>query len=154
MQGLRTALLAIGTTLLVALPAWAEVYLLGAGDVLRIDVLDQDELSLEQTRVQASGTVALPQIGPIEVTGLTPNEARDEIRNRLRLDLGLVNPEVLVEVVAYRPVFVTGDVNSPGAYEYQPGMTVIQAVALAGSFVRPQRGDMGFRIEKGSQRFP
>ena len=37
-----------------------------------------------------------------------------------------------VDVIAYRPFYIHGEVNNPGAYSYQPGMTVDQAVALAG----------------------
>ena len=44
------------------------------------------------------------------------------------------NPSVAVEVIAYRPIYVLGEVNKPGQYAYQPGMTVVTAVAVAGGF--------------------
>ena len=44
------------------------------------------------------------------------------------------NPSVAVEVIAYRPIYVLGEVNKPGQYPYQPGMTVVTAVAVAGGF--------------------
>lgn len=43
-------------------------------------------------------------------------------------------PSVAVEVIAYRPIYVLGEVNKPGQYSYQPGMTVVTAVAVAGGF--------------------
>ena len=46
----------------------------------------------------------------------------------------LRNPSVSVEVIAYRPIFVLGEVNKPGQYPYQPGMTVVTAAAVAGGF--------------------
>ena len=46
----------------------------------------------------------------------------------------LRNPSVSVEVVTYRPIFVLGEVNRPGQYPYQPGMTVVTAAAVAGGF--------------------
>jgi polysaccharide export outer membrane protein len=56
------------------------------------------------------------------------------------IDAGLVraqlirDPSVSVEVLAYRPIFVLGEGNTPGQYAYQPGMTVVTAVAVAGGF--------------------
>ena len=44
------------------------------------------------------------------------------------------NPSVAVEIIAYRPIYVLGEVNKPGQYPYQPGMTVVTAVAVAGGF--------------------
>lgn len=52
----------------------------------------------------------------------------------LRRDNLVRNPSVAVELIAYRPIYVLGEVNNPGQYAYQPGMTVVTTVAVADGF--------------------
>lgn len=132
-----------------SLPALAQDYRLAAGDVLSVTVVDEPSLSLPEARLQPGGTVMLPALGTIKLDGLTPDEARARIAAGLKAEPGLTRPDVLVQIVAYRPVFITGDVTDPGGYEYVPGMTVLQALSLAGGFVRPEIGDTTARLEKG-----
>jgi polysaccharide export outer membrane protein len=111
----------------------SEAYHLGPGDQVRIITLGEDRLTGE-FRVNDSGAVALPLLGTIEAAGLTTAALEQVITTQLvKADL-IRAPSVAVEVIAYRPIFVLGEVNKPGQYPYQPGMTVVSAVAVAGGF--------------------
>lgn len=119
-----------GSVPIAAAQVSAGPYRLAAGDVVAIAVLGQADLSGIQ-EVAQSGTVALPLIGQIRAGGLTTAELTDAISDALA-DGFLVNPQVAVRVDEYRPIFVTGAVVNGGAFPYQPGLTVLKALALAG----------------------
>lgn len=125
-----------------------DAYRLGPGDELRIDVFEQPYLSKEAL-VQADGKIYLPRVGGLTVDGMTLPEARDALAERLRSALELTDPETMIEIAKYRPVFVAGDVENPGAYAYVPGMTVMHALSLAGGFRKPQAADATARLETG-----
>jgi polysaccharide biosynthesis/export protein VpsN len=106
-------------------------YRLGSGDVLSVRVFGEPELSSTGIRLTDSGTVFLPTIGELKVGGLTLGEIEKLVGDRLRGRI-LINPRVSVSVEQYRPFFINGMVKSPGAYPYQPGLTVRKATSLAG----------------------
>lgn len=108
----------------------ARAYLLGAGDQVSIQVFGEPELSI-QTRIAANGRLTYPFLGEIDVTGLSPSQLEVRILRGLKGDF-LVDPKVSVTITEYRPVFVNGQVNSPGSFPYQPGLTVRKALSLAG----------------------
>lgn len=108
----------------------AENYKLGPGDVIVIQVFGEDELKLE-TQLTDSGTVNYPFLGTIKVVGMTIKQLEQHVYNGLKPDF-FVEPNVFVGIVQYRPFYIHGEVKKPGGYPYQPGMTVNQAVALAG----------------------
>ncbi|WP_338144480.1 polysaccharide biosynthesis/export family protein [Neoroseomonas marina] len=108
-------------------------YRLAAEDQLRITVFEDNRLSGE-VRVADSGAVAIPLLGPVQVGGLTVSEAEARIRREFQRRQLLQDPGVAVQVIAYRPIFVLGMVERGGQFPYQPGMTVLSAVALAGGF--------------------
>jgi polysaccharide biosynthesis/export protein len=111
----------------------AQEYRLGPGDVVRIITYGEDPLTGE-FRVNDGGSIAVPLLGSMLAAGLTPEQLETEVAGGLiGADL-LRNPSVSVEVIAYRPIFVLGEVNKPGQYPYQPGMTVVTAAAVAGGF--------------------
>lgn len=86
-----------------------------------------------QFTVSNNGNIALPVVGQISAKGMDTEAFADEVANRLQKKTGLVNkPEVSIEIVEYPPVYVTGNVMTPGEYKYREGMTVMQAVALGG----------------------
>ena len=70
----------------------------------------------------------------MKAEGTTPDQLSAGISAELRRRKLLQDPSVAVEVVAYRPVFVLGEVAKPGQYPYQPGMTMLTTVAVAGGF--------------------
>ena len=108
-------------------------YHLGPGDQIRIITYDETQLSNTFT-VGDDGKIAFPLIGTVTASGLTPDLFASEIAASLQNSKLVNQPSVSVEVVQYRPISVLGEVNHPGQYPYQPGMTTLDAVALAGGF--------------------
>ncbi|MEL0632910.1 polysaccharide biosynthesis/export family protein [Pseudoalteromonas carrageenovora] len=108
----------------------AQSYVLGAGDKVEIKVFGQSDLEVTAL-LGNSGEVNYPFLGKLKLSGLTTSEVEQVIANGLQPDY-LVNPNVYVQVIEYRPFYIHGEVKNPGAYPYQPAMTVNQAIALAG----------------------
>ena len=108
-------------------------YHLGPGDQIRVITYDETQLSNTFT-VGDDGKIAFPLIGSVVASGRTPNQVASEIAASLENSKLVNQPSVSVEVVQYRPISVLGEVNHPGQYPYQPGMTTLDAVALAGGF--------------------
>lgn len=111
----------------------AQGYRLGGGDQVRIITYGEDQLTGE-FRVDDQGRIALPLLGSIQAAGLLPSDLDAAISAELRRRKLLRDPSVSVEVLAYRPVFILGEVARPGQYPFQPGMTVVTAVAVAGGY--------------------
>lgn len=107
-------------------------YRLDAGDRLRIVVYGQDGLT-NAYAVDAAGVVTLPLIGSVPARGCTPAELAAAITARLQNGF-IREPYVAVEIEAYRPFFILGEVAAPGQYPYVPNMTAEAAVAIAGGF--------------------
>jgi len=108
-------------------------YRLGPSDVVRVITFGEDSLTGE-FRVSDSGTIALPLLGIVKAAGLSPDQLGAKVSERLVKANLLRSPSVSVEITAYRPIFVLGEVSRPGQYAYQPGMTVVTAAAVAGGF--------------------
>jgi len=132
-----------------ALAESADNYVLGPGDTIRIKVFGEDELDLE-TQLTDSGTLNYPFLGTIKVTGMTLKQVEQHIYQGLKGDY-FVEPNVFVGMVTYRPFYIHGEVKQPGAYPYQPGMTVDQAVALAGGLTERANRDKVFVAREGSK---
>ncbi|MBV8747883.1 MAG: polysaccharide biosynthesis/export family protein, partial [Xanthobacteraceae bacterium] len=87
--------------------------------------------------IDASGNVSLPLLGDVKAQGLTPAELSNRISDRLQQRVGLADrPDAAVEVSEYRPFYIVGNVEHPGKYPYRPGMSVLQAVSVAGGWQR------------------
>jgi polysaccharide export outer membrane protein len=108
-------------------------YRLGPGDQVRIITFGEENLTGE-FRVNDAGSIALPLVGAVRADGLTSGELEAAVAAALRRGNLVHHPSVAVEIVAYRPIYVLGEVNKPGEYPYHPGMTVVTAVAVAGGF--------------------
>ena len=107
-------------------------YKLGANDRVRIIVFGQPTLTGEYT-LDGSGVLSFPLIGNVPAAGMTTSELQKTIASKLEPDY-LVNPSVSAEVVTRRPFYVIGEVQKPGNYPYVTGMTVLNAVAIAGGY--------------------
>lgn len=107
-------------------------YTLGSGDRVRVIVYGQEALSNSYS-VDGSGHIEMPLIGVVMAEGKTTAALGKDIEARLR-DGFLRDPHVSVEVEAFRPFFVLGEVTTPGQYPYVNGMTAETAVAIAGGF--------------------
>lgn len=119
-------------------------YTLGSGDELRINVFGDESMSGER-RIAGDGTLTMPLIGSIEAAGLTTHELKKKLEGELTEYMR--DPRVNVEMLTYRPVYVVGEVKTPGSYNYVDGMTVLNAVAIAGGFTYRARQDK-FVIER------
>lgn len=122
-------------------------YKLGAGDKVRVIVFGQQELSGEFS-VDGAGNLALPLIPSLPANGLTARELQDRIKDALDPDY-VQNPNVAVEILTYRPFYIVGEVQKPGSYAYVNGMTVLNAVAVAGGFT-PRAKTGSFYITRES----
>jgi polysaccharide export outer membrane protein len=109
------------------------IYHLGVGDQVRVITYGETQLS-QEFRIGDGGNIAMPLLGGVRAEGLTSNQLSDNIAAQLKQRNLLRNPSVAVEVVEYRPISVLGEVAKPGQYPYQPGMTMLTAVAAAGGF--------------------
>ena len=109
------------------------VYRLGPGDQVRLIVFDQPSLS-NVYGVDASGRVSIPLVGAVKAEGKTTTELEAAIGGRLRDQELVKEPKVSVEVAAYRPFAILGEVRTPGRFPYSPSMTIESAVALAGGY--------------------
>jgi hypothetical protein len=119
-----------------ALGAADSDYTLRADDKLRIKIFQFPELTGEYT-VTASGSISIPPIGEIVASGLSATDLSKEISSRF-IKAGISDrPGATVEVIQSRPIYVFGDVQKPGEYTYRRGITVLQAISLAGGWYRP-----------------
>lgn len=107
-------------------------YTLGSGDVVKIEVFGQADLTFE-TRLSNVGIISYPFLGDIRLSGKTVDEIESLIDDGLRGDY-LIDPLVSVTIVEHRPFFIDGQVQSPGGYPFQPGLSIDKAVALAGGY--------------------
>ena len=107
-------------------------YTLGSGDRIRVTVFGHEDLSGEFT-ISETGTVSLPLAGTLVFGDAALADAERIVVAALKPDY-LLNPRVSIEVLDYRPFYIIGEVNDPGAYPYVNGMTVNEAVALGGGF--------------------
>ncbi|MER8387621.1 polysaccharide export protein [Mesorhizobium sp. M0166] len=121
-------------------------YRLSAGDAVEIGIASIPERT-QRAVVQMDGTIALPEVGMVSVGGLTPAELQTRMQTILptkifhqrlpdgREQMIVIKPTDVTAVVAeYRPIYVTGDVLTPGQQAYRPLMTVRQAIAVSGGF--------------------
>ena len=106
-------------------------YKLGPGDEVQISVFRLDELSKSYV-VSDTGNISVPLINQVSAADKTIAELETAIEKAIGEKNIIHNPDVTVQVAKYRPFFVVGEVQQPGQYEYQPRMTVLVALSIAG----------------------
>lgn len=116
----------------------ADLYRLAAGDTISITVYGEDDLSIRELKIDNRESVDYPYLGTISLADKTLEQLQEELLKGLKGPI-LVNPKVNVSIVTYRNVYVNGMVNKPGAYEYEPDLTVQQAISLAGGILTKYR---------------
>lgn len=124
-------------------------YILGSGDHIEIKVYGQNDLTLN-TQIGNSGKINYPFLGDIKVSGLTAKQLQNNIYARLNGDF-LINPNVFVHITQYRSFYIHGEVRTPGGYPYQPGMTINQAIALAGGLTERASTEKVYIYREGSK---
>jgi polysaccharide biosynthesis/export protein len=107
-----------------------------AGDRLNVTVFGQNDLS-GVFQVDGEGNIELPLVGTIPVGNITLKEAEKRIEARLA-DGYLRQPSVSVRITELRPIYVVGDVRSPGAFPFRHGSSVLSAIAQAGGYGRAE----------------
>jgi polysaccharide export outer membrane protein len=112
--------------------ALTQPYMLDSGDRVRVTVFGQSDLTNSYS-VDKSGFIAFPLVGSVEARGKTPQQLEGALAQKLKGGF-LRNPDVSVEIERYRPFFIMGEVSQGGQYSYVPGMTVQNAIAIAGGF--------------------
>jgi polysaccharide export outer membrane protein len=108
-------------------------YTLGPQDQLRITVFDEPELT-NSYRIDSDGFITFPMINKVAASGITPPELQDRIRSMLASGY-IRNPQVRVEVEGYKSqsVIVSGEVRTPGKLMMTGSMSLVEALAAAGS---------------------
>lgn len=107
-------------------------YMLGPTDRVRLKVYGEPDITGEY-EVDANGNVSVPLAGQVKAAGMTTKQLERNITSALAK--GIVrDPRVNVEMVAYRPFYILGEVKKSGEYPYRVGITVLDAVATAGGY--------------------
>jgi exopolysaccharide production protein ExoF len=111
-------------------------YLLGSDDNVTVRVYEWPDLNGD-FKVGPDGRISFPLIGNVLAIGLTTSQLEAAVGAKLTEQARLkVSPSVAVQIKEFRPFFIVGDVQKPGAYPFHPGLTVLQAVSVAGGFFR------------------
>jgi len=105
-------------------------YLLGSGDQIEITVYNESDLTTK-VKIDKSGLISFPFLDDIQVNGLTTKEVANVIKVGLLGDY-IIDPQVTVSIIVYRPFFIHGQVNRPGGFPFQDDLTLDKAIALAG----------------------
>jgi polysaccharide biosynthesis/export protein len=148
-RGCRLAVLLLVVTARGAAAQPAADYVIGPQDVLLIQVFDQPDLGGKYT-VETDGTFTFPLVGRVKAGALTLRGFERELKTRLA-DGYFKNPQITVAVEQYRSqrVFVMGEVRQPGPVALTGGMTLIEALARAGSTLPTSSGEVS--IVRGPQ---
>jgi protein involved in polysaccharide export with SLBB domain len=104
---------------------------LQAGEKIRVTVYGESSLSGEY-QIDPSGYVSLPLAGTIKAAGFTQGELEEQLVKQLGNGGYLKNPKVTVSIIEFRPFYILGEVEKPGAYPYVGGLNALSAIAIAG----------------------
>src|SRR5580692_13206792 len=122
-------------------------YRIQPGDTLALDFYMNSEFN-DTATVDPKGKIVLRMVGPIQAAGLTPASLASSIDDAYRNELR--NPGAVVHLAnsPNRQIYVTGEVAKPGAFPLQPGMTAVQALALAGGVTVDSAADKTVLIRR------
>jgi protein involved in polysaccharide export with SLBB domain len=117
----------------VGLPPPSEKTAVGAGDIFTLQIVGEKDLPTE-FQVASDGTAQVPFLQKIQVAGLEPQDIAKMVREQLIARKFLVDPVVIVQVREYhsRTVILLGQVAKPGSFPLTPGLTLMQAISMAG----------------------
>lgn len=107
-------------------------YRVGPGDKLKVTTYGEARLTGEFT-VSGTGVLAFPLLGDVPAAGKTLIELRDELQTRMGAQF-LRDPQVGIEMINYRPVYILGEVARPGEFSYSDRLSIFALVAKAGGF--------------------
>jgi protein involved in polysaccharide export with SLBB domain len=118
---------------LVQTPRAGNVYAIKTNDQLRIQVYNEPTITGDY-QIDGAGFLSIPLAGHVKAAGLTRAQLEDTIANRLNKSGVLNGAHVNVQITSYGPFYIRGEVKHPGEFPYKPGLTVLDAVALAGGY--------------------
>lgn len=131
--GLAGAMVALLMTALSSASLAQSGYRLGTGDKLRVTVFGEEEASGEY-EIDGTGSISVRLLGRMQVKGLTVSEVEQSLIEQYRSRGFFRNPRISIELTNLRPFFILGEVEKRGSYPYVNGLTVAQAVAIAGGY--------------------
>jgi protein involved in polysaccharide export with SLBB domain len=117
----------------VSLPPPSEKTAVGPGDIFTLQIVGEKDLPVE-FQVASDGTATVPFLQRIQIAGLEPQDIAKYVREQLIQKKFLVDPVVIVQVREYhsRTVILLGQVVKPGSFPLTPGLTLMQAISMAG----------------------
>ena len=134
-----------------AAPAVPAEYVIGADDTLHVTVWKEPDMSATLP-VRPDGKISLPLLDDVQAAGLTPLQLKDSITTKLKKYVADPRVTVVVTAMNSQRVFVTGEVNRPGALALLPHMTMLQALSIAGfTQFANVKGIYLLRMENGQQ---
>jgi polysaccharide export outer membrane protein len=131
-----------------AAAATEEAYRLGPGDQLKVVVYGDNQIT-GQYAVDGAGAVSMPLLGEVHVGGLTLRQVEAKLAKSLDAKY-LRDPSVTAEVINFRPFYIMGEVMKGGEFPYKDGMSVMNAIAVAGGFTFRAR-EHGIKIKRAGQ---
>lgn len=124
---------------------------LAPGDRVGITVQELETMSGEYI-VDETGVISLPFIDQVAVSGLTYVQMQNAIAQRLVAGDVVKDPNVTVQPLDLRPIYVMGEVRRPGEYAFRQGLTVFAAIAMAGGYTyRANTGEVAVTRTVGDQ---
>ena len=114
-------------------PVQSAEYRFAPGDKIRVVVQDLKDATADYT-IDQTGMISLPFIKEVKVGDKTLKEAQGAIEQAFIAQNILVRPNVSIQAIELRPIYVLGEVNKPGEYNYREGMTIFAAISLAGGY--------------------
>lgn len=124
-------------------------YVLRPNDQVRVQIYNEQDVSGVYI-VDGGGMVSIPLAGRLRAAGLTPAALERSIKQHLTGTI--TDPQVNVQVMTYGPIYIRGEVKQPGQFPYAPGLTIGDAIALAGGYTYRADDSVAYVRSSGSPR--
>jgi len=128
-----------------------EAYVIGAADVLEIQVWDNKDLN-QVVFVRPDGKISLPLIGEMQAGGKTVQQLQKSLAELYAATVKGANVTVIVKEIKSRPVYFIGGFAKPGVEQLTRDLRLVQAISIVGGLL-PTAGDNGF-VLRGDRRIP
>jgi polysaccharide export outer membrane protein len=156
---LAAVVLTVSLAAPMAAPVWAqdgeeetEAYTIGPGDVLRIAVWKEEDLT-SVVKVRPDGIIAMPLVGELVVTGRTPADVQAQVTEIVNQFVTAPYVTVIVEEINSRKIYLAGNVAKPGVYDLLQPTRLLQAIAMAGGTTEFAKEDRVVVLRTTGKRF-
>ena len=139
----------VATPELKVAPAGGASYKIGVGDVLHVSVWEEPQFT-EEAVVRPDGMISIPLVSEVPVAGLTPESAETVLTARLEKFVHKPRVTVVVQEIHSRMVYITGEVQRPGAYPLVDTMNVVQLVSRSGGLTDFAKSKQVYVLRAGS----